>query len=121
MVVHAVLQNGGVLNTTNGGLTWSTPVPGTVGNPTLGMSFLDSMTGFVVGSAGKISKTTDGGTTWAPLPPPQTNFAFFQMKIISAVEIYAVGAPDFLYKSTDLGSTWTPLPIIPVSGVGPTL
>ena len=117
LVVHAVLQNGGVVNTTDGGLTWSTPVPGTVGNPTLGMSFLDSMTGFVVGSAGVISKTTDGGTTWAPLTPPQTNFAFFQMKIISAAEIYAVGAPDFLYKSTDLGSTWTPLPIIPVSGV----
>ncbi len=123
LVVHAVLQNGGVVNTTDGGLTWSTPVPGTVGNPTLGignptlgMSFLDSMTGFVVGSAGVISKTTDGGATWAPLPPPQTNFAFFQMKIISATEIYAVGAPDFLYKSTDLGSTWTPLPIIPVQG-----
>jgi len=105
LVVHAVLQNGGVVHTTDGGLTWSTPVPGTVGNPTLGMSFLDSMTGFVVGSAGVISKTTDGGATWAPLTPPQTNFAFFQMKIISAVEIYAVGAPDFLYKSTDLGST----------------
>ena len=121
IVVHAVLQNGGVVNTTDGGLTWSTPVPNTVGNPTLGMSFLDSMTGFVVGSAGKISKTTDGGATWAPLPPPQTNFAFFEMKIISAAEIYAVGAPDFLYKSTDLGSTWTPLPIIPVSGVSDTL
>src|SRR6476646_3843910 len=116
LVVHAVLQNGGVVHTTDGGLTWSTPVPGTVGNPTLGMSFLDSMIGFVVGSAGVISKTTDGGATWAPLTPPQTNFAFFQMKIISAVEIYAVGAPDFLYKSTDLGSTWTPLPIIPVQG-----
>ena len=121
LVVHAVLQNGGVVHTTDGGLTWSTPVPGTVGNPTLGMSFLDSMTGFVVGSTGVISKTTDGGATWAPLTPPQTNFAFFQMKIISAVEIYAVGAPDFLYKSTDLGSTWTPLPIIPVSGVSDTL
>ena len=116
LVVHAVRQDGGVVNTTDGGATWSTPVPGTVGNPTLGMSFLDSMTGFVVGSAGVISKTTDGGATWAALPPPQTNFAFFQMKIISATEIYAVGAPDFLYKSTDLGSTWTPLPIIPVQG-----
>ena len=116
MVVHAVLQNGGVVNTTDGGLTWSTPVPSTVGNPTLGMSFLDSMTGFVVGSAGVISKTIDGGATWAPLTPPQTDWAFFQMKIISPTEIYAVGAPDFLYKSTDLGSTWTPLPIIPVSG-----
>ena len=117
IVVHAVLQNGGIVNTTDGGLNWSTPVPNTVGNPTLGMSFLDSMTGFVVGSLGVISKTTDGGATWASLPPPQTDWAFFQMKIISAGEIYAVGAPDFLYKSTDLGSTWTPLPIIPVSGI----
>ena len=50
MVVHAALQNGGIVNTTDGGLTWSTPVPNTVGNPTLGMSFLDAMTGFVVGS-----------------------------------------------------------------------
>ena len=121
MVVHAVLQNGGVVNTTDGGLNWSTPVPGTVGNPTLGMSFLDSMTGFIVGSAGKISKTTDGGVTWPALPPPQTDWAFFQMKIISPTEIYAVGAPDFLYKSTDLGSTWTPLPIIPVTGLSDTL
>ena len=87
----------------------------------LGMSFLDSMTGFVVGSNGGMSKTTDGGATWAPLAPPQTDWPFFQMKIISAVEIYAVGAPDFLYKSTDLGSTWTALPILPVAGVSDTL
>ena len=105
-----------VINTTDGGLTWSTPVPGTVGMSTLGMSFLDAMTGFVVGSNGVISKTTDGGATWPALPPPQTDWGFFQMKIISATEIYAVGAPDFLYKSTDLGSTWTPLPILPVVG-----
>src|SRR6476620_5192923 len=51
------------------------------------MSFLDSMSWFVVGSAGVISKTTDGGATWAPLTPQQTNFAFFQMKIISAVDL----------------------------------
>ena len=90
--------------------------PARQGMSTLGMSFLDAMTGFVVGSSGKISKTTDGGVTWPALPPPQTDFGFFQMKIISPTEIYAVGAPDFLYKSTDLGSTWTPLPIIPVTG-----
>ena len=84
LTVHAVLQNGGIANTTDGGLSWSTPVAGTVGQSMLGMSFLDSMTGFVVGSAGKISKTTDGGATWATLTPPQTNFAFFQMKIFSA-------------------------------------
>ena len=121
LTVHAVLQNGGVTNTTDGGLSWSTPVPNTVGQSMLGMSFLDPMTGFVVGSGGKISKTTDGGATWVTLPPPQTNFPFFQMKIFSAAEIYAVGAPDFLYKSTDLGTTWTPLPIMPVAGVSDTL
>jgi len=84
------------------------------------MSFLDAMTGFVVGSSGVISKTTDGGVTWNPLTPPQTDWAFFQMNIISPTEIYAVGAADFLYKSTDLGTTWTPLPIQPVVGaLGP--
>ena len=116
MVVHAVLQNGGVVSTTDGGLTWSTPIPGTAAIPTLGMSFLDATTGFVVGSPGKIRKTTDGGTTWAALPSPQTDWGFYQMKIISPTEIYAVGAPDFLYKSTDLGRSWTPLPINPVLG-----
>src|SRR6516164_1338268 len=83
LTVHAVLQNGSVVNTTDGGLSWSTPVPNTVGQSMLGMSFLDSMTGFVGGSSGKLSKTTDGGATWTTLPPPQTNFAFFQVKIFS--------------------------------------
>jgi len=116
LTVHAVQLDGGIVNSTDGGLSWSTPVPLTVAQSMLGMSFLDSMTGFVVGSSGKMSKTTDGGATWTTLTPPQTNFAFFQMKIFSASEIYAVGAPDNLYKSTDLGATWSPLPILPVTG-----
>ena len=74
MVVHAVLQNGGVVHTTDGGLNWSTPVPGTAGMSTLGMSFLDATTGFIVGSNGAIRKSTDGGATWPALPPPQTDF-----------------------------------------------
>ena len=114
--VHAVRLDGAILNTTDGGTTWSTPVPNTVSTSMLGMSFLDSMTGFVVGSVGVMSKTTDGGNTWAPLASPQADWPFFQMKIISAVEIYAVGDPGFLYKSTDLGATWTPLSILPLGG-----
>ncbi|MEK9136362.1 MAG: YCF48-related protein, partial [Bacteroidota bacterium] len=115
-ILYAVLADGSVIKTTDGGTSWSAPTPGTVGQFMYGMSFVDSLTGFVAGGGGLISKTTNAGATWTAIAPLQTNWSYFQVKIISANEIYLVGAPDSLYKSTNLGTTWTALPIMPVSG-----
>jgi photosystem II stability/assembly factor-like uncharacterized protein len=116
--VCTATMEGAIGRSTNGGGTWTMidnvfPSPG---QPMYGLSFLDSLTGFVCGSSGQISKTTDGGTTWSSPFGPQHDWTMFQIKIKSASEIYAVGAPDTLWKTTDLGATWTGKRIMPVSG-----
>jgi photosystem II stability/assembly factor-like uncharacterized protein len=61
-VLHGwVVNDSKVLRTTDGGKTWQTfEAPIIFG----GISFIDSMNGWLVGYAGKIWRTWDGGVTW---------------------------------------------------------
>lgn len=57
-----------VFNTTNGGISWNVQavIPTPIFHSYDGLHFLDSLTGFLVGteSNGVIRKTTDGGSNW---------------------------------------------------------
>lgn len=75
-----------IVNTTDGGLTWSTQFDtatsyGNWGEGVCAISFADSLHGFAVGS--HILMTNDGGTTWSLSDPPtdlwqrQNAFPFF--------------------------------------------
>jgi photosystem II stability/assembly factor-like uncharacterized protein len=76
-VAYAVGQNGAILRTTNGGVTWtrlSAPIPSD--EEVTDVDFVTSSTGYAIGAANAILKTTDGGITWTgtsylgfPYPP----------------------------------------------------
>lgn len=109
--VIAAWANGSQLKTTNGGTNWTITPVGFTTNVN-GISFLNSTTGFAVGSSGSAKRTTDAGATWTAVNTPTADWSMFQVKIVSETEIYAVGDPTYLYKTTDLGTTWQSLPIV---------
>jgi len=59
----AVGDGGVIINSADGGTTWSTQTSGTT-NDLEAVSFFSETQGTVVGTAGTILDTSDGGTTW---------------------------------------------------------
>jgi len=57
---------GGVWATSDGGVTWTRhKLPGKSAEPVNeAIDFRTELTGWVIGSSGKIAKATDGGVTW---------------------------------------------------------
>ena len=53
-----------VNRTTNGGTTWYQTTAPFYGSEYQSFSFIDSLSGWVVGNGGRIMKTTDGGENW---------------------------------------------------------
>lgn len=68
------------------------------------MYFVNSLTGFVAGSSGKILKTTNKGDNWILLPTP-TSTALNGIYFVNENTGYVGGANVFL-KTTDAGNTW---------------
>jgi len=94
-----------IIRTNDGGTSWTPVVIPVLNNVKLyGVSFLDSINGMAVGSAGTILKTTDGGMSW------QQRFAFIADELFSvnynSEVCMAVGYKTIL-QSFDLGETWT--------------
>ena len=59
----AVGENGKIIKTTNGGLTWVSQNSGT-SNGLASVFFTDATHGYAVGGASTLTKTADGGNTW---------------------------------------------------------
>ncbi len=59
---NIMMNIGIVINTTNGGLTWSPPI--TLPSPANSIFFTEIGNGWVVGSGGEIYYTSDGGAAW---------------------------------------------------------
>jgi photosystem II stability/assembly factor-like uncharacterized protein len=62
--VWTVGTTGKILNTTNGGSSWSTQTSGT-SEALNGVTFIDASNGWAVGTTGKILNTTNGGSSWS--------------------------------------------------------
>ena len=62
--------SGGILRTTNGGITW---VDQAIGISLMGVTFNDANNGIAVGDSGKILRTTNRGTTWISQTSGNTN------------------------------------------------
>lgn len=60
---YCATDNGEVLATGDGGLTWSVKKTGIV-TPLYACAFADSLSGWVCGSSGIVLRTVDGGATW---------------------------------------------------------
>jgi photosystem II stability/assembly factor-like uncharacterized protein len=70
--------------------------------------FLDSLTGFYMGSQ-TFNKTLDGGITWQKISAgvfPGSNESFLKMQFLDSMNGYSA-SPNGLTKTTDGGVSWT--------------
>ncbi|HJY63727.1 MAG TPA: YCF48-related protein [Ignavibacteria bacterium] len=68
--------------------------------------FLNDMTGWAVGYAGKILKTTNGGTNWISQTSPTSN-PLLSVFFISSLAGWAVGGLGDIIATGNGGTTWT--------------
>jgi photosystem II stability/assembly factor-like uncharacterized protein len=67
--------------------------------------FVNEMTGWTVGYAGKILKTTNGGTNWVSQTSPTVN-SLQSVFFISATQGWAVGFAGDIIETGNGGTTW---------------
>ena len=100
-----------ILKTTDGGNVWAVQDSSYEGIYLQSVSFVDSLHGWVVGSAyypdtsGRINRTTDGGASWLAVDSPHVawpNDIFF----VDASRGFAVDHYGEIAKTTDGGVTW---------------
>lgn len=69
--------------------------------------FIDSLTGFLVGSRNKIMRTDDGGQNWQDLEINiDENYQFRSINFINSMKGYIVGRNAILLQTSDGGQTW---------------
>ncbi|HET7224076.1 MAG TPA: YCF48-related protein [Candidatus Eisenbacteria bacterium] len=83
---------------------WVRQIP-PASNPLYGVYFVDSLRGWVVGSAGLILSTRDAGATWHRMNP--TTFDLRSVWFTSPADGWAVGAAGTVLATSDSGATWT--------------
>ncbi len=92
----------GILATTDGGAGWKSQASGVIS--LVSICFVDSLTGWSVGAAGKIVKTTDGGTQWTS----QTSGTAIDLRDVSMSDANNgwVVSEGMILRTTNGGSTW---------------
>jgi len=68
-----------------------------------GVQFVNTDSGFVVGSQGTILKTTDGGLNWVNISPAGITSTFFDLYFWNADIGLAVGSDGIIVRTTDGG------------------
>jgi len=100
----ALGTHGTIMNTTDGGLTWSAQ-----GAPTeadlFGLAAVDPATAWAVGAGGVILHTGDGGATWQQQASGTTD-GLFAVKALSARRAWVVGTRGVVLVTTNGGLSW---------------
>jgi photosystem II stability/assembly factor-like uncharacterized protein len=109
----ATIENGTIIKTIDGGLTWTVVLTG-FGNP-LALEFPTPLVGYTVNSTGGVQKSIDSGTSWSPVTGNQHSIEFPAPAAVDSG--YALHKFGFLSKTLDGGITWdiivNPLPQMP--------
>jgi photosystem II stability/assembly factor-like uncharacterized protein len=106
-------QGGFILNSTDGGLTWTALNNGIGGVEYRALKMFDDNTGLAVGDAGYFARTTDGGGSWKMGRLKVTGIVLFRDENLNALDIVdqdfavAAGNNGVVYKTLDRGLTWT--------------
>lgn len=117
----AVGDNGTILKTTNGGLSWNS-ITSPVMRDFRAVKFINNLEGYIVGgknyldaidSFSTILRTTNGGTNWTILKD-DTAGILTDIKFINSSTGYICGDKATLLKTTNGGLNWTKI-IIPNS------
>lgn len=99
-------ENGTILKTTNGGMTWTAQTSG-ITNTIRSIFFLDTNNGWACGDEGTIIATSDGGSTWIPQSSPFTT-QYNTVRFVNTTTGWIVGNGSVLLKTTNGGLNWTP-------------
>ncbi len=94
-------ENGQILKSENGGLSWAPQASGT-SNHLSGICSVDRNTAWAVGFNGTILKTTDGGLNWTPQGSP-TASNLYDVSAANTATAWAVGEDGIIIKTTDGG------------------
>jgi photosystem II stability/assembly factor-like uncharacterized protein len=109
----AVGERGHVLESADGGATWTQRPAPTRANLTA-VYFVDARHGWAVGHDEVILRTTDGGATWTRTHfDPSKQQPLMDVWFADANTGFAVGAFSTVYRTTDGGATWTAVPFAP--------
>ena len=104
-IVGGPTGQGFVMQTTNGGQSWTDPVQ-VASQPLNAVRFVDTSTAVAVGNNGAIVQTTDGGQNWNTQSTPSG--AFRPLKGLSVVGNTVFAAGDtVVIVSTNGGANWT--------------
>jgi photosystem II stability/assembly factor-like uncharacterized protein len=93
-----------IINTNNGGATWSTSVAHEICNGLRSVYFTDAQTGWAVGVSGVIMHTTNGGTSWIQQTSGTTN-SLTSVYFADSQNGWAVGV-GIILKTTNGGANW---------------
>ncbi|MBA3938777.1 MAG: exo-alpha-sialidase [Planctomycetes bacterium] len=113
-------RNCGVLESTDGGASWTArqPPSGSAGGYGMAIFFLsdpalkqgDAKTWLFTAQQGGFFRTTDGGSTWTLVYPLQMTHGGNQLYRTKDGTLYA-GAYQYPVRSTDNGASWQPLKV----------
>src|SRR5690606_27500178 len=103
-LVYVVTDNGYILKSENGGLSWEQYNSG-VNVEFYDLNFYDENLGFAVGQEGTILKTSNAGETWTEIASGTTN-DLYSIAIGALNNIYVVGNAGTMLQSTDQGESW---------------
>ena len=97
---------GGLLHSTDGGLTWAEQPTGTGADLWI-VQFVDGLHGFAAGASAVIS-TADGGATWKDMTPPAALAdEYWDMSFGDALHGWVTTTDGAVLRTTDGGVTWT--------------
>ena len=92
-----------IVRSENSGVSWSSVTLPLTDSKLFGVSFLDSLKGIAVGSAGKILKTTNGGISWTL---KNTGISNDINSVFCSHEIFIAAGSKVILRSSDRGESW---------------
>ena len=93
-----------IVRSENSGVSWSSVTLPLTDSKLFGVSFLDSLKGIAVGSAGKILKTTNGGISWTL---KNTGISNDINSVFCSHEIFIAAGSKVILRSSDRGESWS--------------
>ena len=106
LIGHAACENGIILKTIDGGLTWYKTQSSNV-DPSdfFTVYFVNEKIGFASREHSEIYKTTDGGETWTKLPG--IGVAVYDFHFLDENHGFLTGEYGATFKTIDGGNTWS--------------
>jgi len=100
-----------ILQTADGGATWTLKHHDPKGRALYDLLFLDSQNGIAIGAYGTMLVTADGGATWAARDDALTGLGMHlnTLQKLADGTLFIAGERGLMARSTDAGATWSVL------------